>query len=222
MECVLSMGCVCACLMARTCMWMSRGWIPRGPLKGPVSNVGGKAEVGRPGTHPVVLEGGVMCRSRPVFPVSPFLVIITASKRIILESGDLQFFFFGAQHTALFKSEHVSLFACLLCCSGLVAVHKAYVTWHGFHCKRHGTCHCWVRLVGDHPTDPGSIWIFYFSFYNTTAWHRRAAELKGQNFLPNWVSLTSPRLASKWLPLAGEGRITPLWLFLREQREHNE
>lgn len=61
---------------------MSRGWIPRGPLKGPVSNVGGKAEVGRPGTDPVVLEGGVMCRSHPVFPVFPFLVI-TASKMIV-------------------------------------------------------------------------------------------------------------------------------------------
>lgn len=31
---------------------MSRGWIPRGPLQGPVSIVGGEVEEGRLGTEP--------------------------------------------------------------------------------------------------------------------------------------------------------------------------
>lgn len=52
---------------------MSLGWIPRGPLKGPVSNVGGKAEVGRPGTDPVVLGGGRRVSFPSSFPLfSPF------------------------------------------------------------------------------------------------------------------------------------------------------
>lgn len=110
--CCLWGVCVCACLMACTCIWMSRGWIPRGPLKGPVSNVGGKAEVGRPGTDPVVLEGGVMCRSRPVFPVFPFLVMITASKMI----DDTLFFSFLLCNTLLCFNRNA--FPCLcVCCA---------------------------------------------------------------------------------------------------------
>lgn len=92
---------------------MSRGWIPRGPLKGPLSNVGGKAEEGRSGSEPGALEGGVTCHSHPVFSIFPFFSSNDSSKAIILLSGDLYKFFssFFVFNT-LFKSEHICLRMC--------------------------------------------------------------------------------------------------------------
>lgn len=87
---------------------MSRGWIPRGPLKGPLSNVGGKAEEGGSGIEPGALEGGVTCHSRPVFTVFPFLVVMTAAKRL----------FSSTSFSSFLCSTHLFAFPCLcVCCA---------------------------------------------------------------------------------------------------------